>query len=85
MDKEKALLAWQAITAILALKKETNVADVDRHLINTPKPHVIAVQFILLGSGYATAELDVDGDYGKQSCDSLMALDTAAHQADSTE
>ena len=78
-QKEKAVLAWQALTAILTLKKEVSVSQVDEHLKMTPKPHVIAVQFILIGSGCATEELILDGDYGIQSRASIVILHKEAH------
>ena len=71
-EKEKALLAWHALTAILTLK---NDVEWGMHLKSlTPTPHVIAAQFILLGSGCATAELQPDGDFGRQSLLSLENL-----------
>jgi hypothetical protein len=80
MDKKrKASLAWQALTAILALKKEANVEDINEHLEKTPEPHVMAVQFILLGSGCATEELEPDGVYGAQSFASIQCLYMEAH------
>jgi hypothetical protein len=72
--KEKAAAAWHALTAILALKKEVGLQDVDNHLKATSKPHVMAAQFILIGSGCATAKLIPDGDYGDESHASLKYL-----------
>ena len=76
MDEKNA---WHALTAVLALKKETKLADVSAHLRNTPKPHVMAVQFIIMGAGYGTVKLSADGDWGNESELSIAALYTAAH------
>lgn len=78
-NKEKALLAWQVVTAVLALKKEASLEVVNGHLENTPKPHVLAIQFILLGSGFADEGLVADGDYGDYSLQSLGNLYIIAH------
>ena len=73
-NKEKAKVVWQVVTAVLTLKEEAHALDVDGHLKKAPKPHVMAVQFILLGSGFATKELIADGDYGNQSIASIVKL-----------
>ena len=77
MDKKtKATLAWEAILAILVMKKD--IPDTNRlmrsHMQHVPKPHLTAVQFIMIGSGLATPELIPDGDWGEQSDKSLNDL-----------
>ena len=78
MDKKtKATLAWEAILAILAIKKGADYGCelLDRQIaLYVPKPHVTAVQFIMIGSGVATNELIPDGEWGKQSFKSLSNL-----------
>ena len=77
MDKkQKATLAWEAILAILVMKKDVPHAlnAVKSHMLFVPKPHVTAVQFILIGSGLATPELVPDGEWGMQSSQSVQDL-----------
>lgn len=71
-----------AITAILVLKKEVRFEAVHNHLRGVPKPHVMAVQFIMIGSGWASEQLDADGDHGMQSLESLHNLYAAARGDD---
>lgn len=78
-DKEKVLLAWQALTAILSYRKDVLVSDVYAHLLQTPKPHVVAVQLILKGSGFATFGLVADGDCGDETHRSLEQLHHGAN------
>ena len=77
--KTKAELAWKAILAVLLMDKDAGVTDIHMHLLLTPKPHIIAVQFILLGSGRATEELEPDGDFGAETTKSLRKLHEIAH------
>jgi len=76
MDRTQlALAAWRAITAILVTAKATLTDELDTRLkTNTPQPHVVAVQLILMGAGFATAGLIPDGQWGEQSRTSLEQL-----------
>lgn len=70
----KAKRAWEAITAVLIIKKDSNVQNVVLRILNTPKPHVMVVQFIIAGSGHTTLNFDPDGDWGTESRKSLEML-----------
>lgn len=65
--------AWYALTAVLALKKEAGLGDVQAHLRNTPSPHVVAAQLIIIGAGCGR-DLIPDGDWGDESFYSLTKL-----------
>lgn len=71
-----AVGAYRSILTILALKQGTSVGMVETTIFHTPKPHVEAVQFILKGSGCATALFEPDGEWGEQSLLSLRRLYT---------
>jgi len=51
-----SILVWDALTAILVTDRNSDKGTVAAHLINAPKAHVMAAQFILLGSGFATED-----------------------------
>jgi len=77
--KEEALEAWEAILAGLVMTKEADFQDVEERMPKVPKPHVQLIQLAIKGAGYATTDLNPDGDWGDQSFASLGNLHTAAH------
>ena len=71
---EKASFAWLALTNILTLRRDANAKTVIEHLDKTYKSYILAVQFILLGSGFATEKLVADGDFGQETMKSLETI-----------
>ena len=73
-NHERASFAWLALTNILTLKKDVGLVQVNLHLDSTPRPYIIAVQLILLGSGFATQKLVADGILGQETMKSLKTI-----------
>jgi hypothetical protein len=72
--KARSVLVWDALTAILVTDRNSDKGTVAAHLIQAPKPHMMAAQFILLGSGFATEDLSPTGTYDGPTNASLHKL-----------
>lgn len=78
-NKEKVRAAYGSILGVLGLKQGLAVEVINLHMQNAAKLHVIAVQFIIAGSGCGTHEFSPgDGDWGNESRKSLQNLYDAA-------
>jgi hypothetical protein len=73
-NEQHSILVWDALTAILVTDRNSDKGTVAAHLINAPKAHVMAAQFILLGSGFATEDLSPTGTYDGPTNASLYKL-----------
>lgn len=66
--------AWEALTGIMSLKKESNAGVVATNTKYLPKPQLIAVQVILLATECAFENLVADGKWSDLTSTSVMNL-----------